>query len=917
MKPAYAELRQQVSYLGRLLGDTIIEQEGRRLFDLVERVRRLAKAGREGDQAAQEALLRLIEGLPLEDARGVVKAFASFFQLVNLAEDAERVRVAHRRLLQAAAEGTPMAETIAEAVQRLHAQGMTAQEVQGLLDQLLVMPVMTAHPTEAKRRTVLIKLARISAELHRLEYHSPTPAEEREAEALIREEIASLWQTEVTRTRKPTVLDEVRNGLYYFEHTLFDLVPRLYMDLQEALARYYPGVEFRIPQFLRFGSWIGGDCDGNPFVTPTVIEETLRSHKALAIRLYQQAIERMYGLLSSDESYGISSDLWDSLDADAELLPEEAAHYRQLYPRQPYRQKIALVYRKLQLTAEANQQPWRQYYVPRRGEYLNEDEFIADLTVMQESLRRHRGERMAAGRLGRLVTQARVFGFHLATLDIRQHSRRHTQALSEVFARYGMVPNYAGLTEVERSALLTAELLNPRPLVPLWLDFSPATNEVLEVFRVIRRAHQRVGPRAIKSYIVSMTSAPSDVLAVLLLAKEVGVDSRLGVVPLFETLPDLEAAPSVMEALFANPAYHRHLQTQSNHQQIMVGYSDSNKDGGYLGANWALYRAHEALATACGRYGVTLTLFHGRGGTIGRGGGPANRAILAQPANAIRGRLKMTEQGEVVSERYSNPRVAHRHLEQIIHAVLLTGGAPATYRPEQMQRWREIMNALSRIAETTYRQLVYGTPELVVYFQTATPIEEISELNIASRPARRQASQRIEDLRAIPWSFAWTQTRVNLPGWYGLGSALQGWAGEDEERWRELQTMYREWPFLRATVDNAQMALRKADMQIASLYTRLTSPEVAAAIFPRLREEYERSVAAVLRLTGHDDLLADEPWLQRAIRLRNPYIDPLNYAQVALLMRLRENGEPAEEDILQRTVRMTINGIAAGLRNTG
>lgn len=917
MKPAYAELRQQVSYLGRLLGDTIIEQEGRRLFDLVERVRGLAKAGRMGDTAAQEELLHLIEGLPLEDVDGVVKAFTTFFQLVNLAEDAERVRVAHRRQLQAAAEGVPVAETIAEAVQRLRNQGLSAADMQALLDRLLVMPVMTAHPTEAKRRTVLIKLARIGDQLHRLEYHSPTPAEAAEAEALIREEVASLWQTEVTRTRKPTPLDEVRNGLYHFEHTLFDLVPRLYTELEQALARAYPGVSFRIPQFLRFGSWIGGDCDGNPFVTPAVIEETLRSHKALALRLYQQAIERMYGLLSSDESYGISPELWDSLDADAELLPEEAAHYRQLYPRQPYRQKIGLVYRKLQLTAEANQHSWRHEHIPRSGEYTNEEQFIADLVVMQESLRRHRGERMAAGRLGRLITQARVFGFHLATLDIRQHSRRHTQALSEVFARYGMVSNYAGLTEVERSALLTAELLNPRPLVPLWLDFSPATNEVLEVFRVIRRAYQLIGPRAIKSYIVSMTSAPSDVLAVLLLAKEVGMDNRIGVVPLFETLPDLEAAPGIMEALFANPAYRRHLKTQGNHQQIMVGYSDSNKDGGYLSAHWALYQAHEALAMACARHQVTLTLFHGRGGTIGRGGGPANRAILAQPTNAIRGRLKMTEQGEVVSERYSNPRVAHRHLEQIIHAVLLTGGAAPSDGSGREGRWREIMAALSDLARRAYRGLVYENPALVVYFQTATPIEEISQLNIASRPARRQATDRIEDLRAIPWSFAWTQTRVNLPGWYGLGAALQGWAGDDADRWRELQAMYREWPFFHAMVDNAQMALRKADMQIATLYNRLAPAEVARAVFPRLREEYERSVAAVLQLIGHDDLLAEEPWLQRAIRLRNPYVDPLNYAQVALLQRLRRADGSLDEDILQRTVRMTINGIAAGLRNTG
>jgi phosphoenolpyruvate carboxylase len=917
MTTPHTELRRQVNFLGALLGETIREQEGEQRFALVEAVRHLAKAGREGDTAAQEALLQRIETLPLEDVRVVVKAFASFFQLVNLAEDQERVRVLHHRLQQAAAAGKPMAETIADAVRQLHEQGLSAAEMQALLDRLLVVPVLTAHPTEAKRRTVLIKLARIAAQLHRCEFHAPTPAEAAEAEAFIREEIASLWQTEETRIRQLTVMDEVRNGLYYFEHTLFDLIPRLYADLEEALARYYPGVSFRIPQFLRLGSWIGGDCDGNPFVTPAVIEETLRSHKALVLRLYQQAIERMYGLLSSDESYGVSPELRESLEADAGLLPEEAAHYRQLYPRQLYRQKMALIYRKLQLTAEANQQPWRAEPGPRRGEYAHEDEFIADLVVMQESLRRHRGERLATGRLGRLVNQARIFGFYLATLDIRQHAGRHAQALAELFRRYGMVADYLRCPEAERQALLTAEILNPRPLVPGRLDFSPTTNETLEVFRVIRRGHERIGKRAIKSYIVSMTAAPSDILAVLLLAKEAGLADDLGIVPLFETLADLEAAPGIMNSLFTNPVYRRHLQALDEQQQIMIGYSDSNKDGGYVAANWALYRAHEALTSVCARHGVVLTLFHGRGGTIGRGGGPANRAILAQPPGAINGRLKLTEQGEVVSERFANPRVAHRHLEQIIHAVLLTGGRSTPLDRERQHRWQAVMTTLSHLARQAYRHLVYETPELRLYFQTATPIAEIGRLNIASRPARRQATDRIEDLRAIPWSFAWTQTRVNLPGWYGLGTALQDWADNDAERWQELRDMYQGWPFFRAMIDNAQMALRKADMPIASLYTRLAPPEIAAVIFPRLQAEYDRTVAAVLRLTEQTDLLDNEPWLQRSIRLRNPYVDPLNYAQVALLRRLRAGGETDPDEALQRTVWMTINGIAAGLRNTG
>ena len=575
------------------------------------------------------------------------------------------------------------------------------------------------------------------------------------------------------------------------------------------------------------------------------------------------------------------------------------------------------MYRKLGATLEASARPWRADHVVRPGTYRHAGELLADLRLLQESLRAHRAGRLADGRLGTLVRQVEIFGFHLASLDLREHSDRHAGAIAEVLGRYGSGPGYAGAGEEERARLLTAEILSGRPFAPHRLDFSPATNETLDLFRLVRRAHERVGEAAVESYVVSMTRGPSDLLAVLLMARDAGVSDRLDVVPLFETVADLHAAPATMERLLANPAYARHLAARGGAQTIMVGYSDSNKDGGYLTANWELHRAQRALAAACRTHGVALTLFHGRGGTVGRGGGPTNRAILAQPPESVGGRLRLTEQGESVTNRYANPALARRHLEQLVHAVLVAGARRPAGGPSRGGAWEQAMDALSPLAERSYRGLVHETPALVPYLAAATPLDEIGRLNIGSRPARRGPATGLADLRAIPWVFAWTQSRVSLPGWYGLGSALTGWAGEDEERWALLATMYREWAFFRTLVDNAQLALRGADMLIAAVYATLAPPADREAVFPRLREEYRRTEAALCRLTGQRDLLDEAPWLQRSIRVRNPYVDPMNYVQVALLRRLRDHPDEAEAEEMRDAVRLSVNGIAAGLRNTG
>jgi phosphoenolpyruvate carboxylase len=930
-------LSEQIHQLGDLLGDTIKEQEGEALFTLVEEIRHLAKAHRGGDEAAGQRLLALVDGLPLERAYGVVKAFATYFQLVNLAEEEERVRVLHRRARRAHEENEPMDETIAEAVLRLRDAGVSESEMQALLGRLLIMPVLTAHPTEAVRRAVLAKLDRVSDILRRFDFVRLTPHQEAQAWTALREELASLWQTEETRTTKPTVLDEVRNGLYYFESTLFDQVPEIYEKLELALADAWPDTTFDIPIFLRYGSWIGGDRDGNPFVTPEVTEQALREHKGMALRLYRRALDRMHGHFTASRlRYEISAALKASLEADAALFPERARMVAAHYPEQPYRQKLFFVFDRLEATARANTETWHGARARVPGEYSTVDEFLTDLRLVQDSLRQHPGGwRLASGRLATLIRQVEIFGFHLATLDVRQHAARHTAAIAELVARLDPTSDYGSLGESERVALLTRELASPRPMLLADDGLSEAAREVVAPFQLITSAHNELGTSAVDSYVVSMTADVSDALGVLWLATLAGCAGDLDIVPLFETVDALHRAPKILGTLFAHPAYAMHLERRGRAQQVMIGYSDSNKEAGYLSANWELHLAQRSLARTCTEHDIGLTLFHGRGGSVGRGGGPANRAILAQPADSVRGRLKLTEQGEVITNRYANADIAHRHLEQIVSAVLLTSGPrqgrtlPKKQAPALRSRggeWEQAMSALSPIAKRTYCDLV-GTEVLLRYFHETTPIDEIGRLNIGSRPPRRQATERLEGLRAIPWVFAWMQCRVTLPGWYGLGTAFTEWAGDDDRRWAMLSTMYREWPFFRTMIDNAQMSMRKADLLIAQVYARLAGEATRERVWPAIATEFERTEGAILRLTRQRDLLDDERWVQRSIKVRNPYIDPMNYIQVALLRRLRRvrgdsepsatTAHPEDPEALRRVVLLTVNGIAAGLRNTG
>jgi phosphoenolpyruvate carboxylase len=906
----------QVRLLGDILGRTIAEIEGDTERELVERVRGLAKAHRGGDVPAGERLTELVTTLPTGQARIVVTAFAAWFRLVNLAEDQGLARqLVADRLANAETGDAPFPETLRDAVAQFAAQGCSAQETADALAQLTVRPVLTAHPTEAKRRTTLTKLGRVADALGRLDQFDLGPEDRADTEAYLAEEIASLWLTDETRVRPPTVIDEVRNGLYWIDAVLFDLVPRLYRELDAAFRAAYPDAPGPdLESALRLGSWIGGDRDGNPNVTPEVTEATWREHQTMAIRLLRRSIDRMHAHLSVSERRGTSPELDERMRSLRDAHPEAAADIDRRYPQQPHRQFLALVYQQLLTTERHAARTWRadRRTVPER--YTSSTELVADLEVLRASLRSVGARAIADGRVADLEVQARVFGFHLLTLDLRQHAARHRAAFTALYRHYGELDDYAALPEDEKVATLERELTSPRPLTPAVLDLDDESRATFELFRLLRRAHERLGPAACDAYVISMTEHVSDVLAVLAMARDAGVDAQLDIVPLFETVDDLHRAPEVMTALFTLPAYRAHLERRGHQQQVMIGYSDSNKDGGYLTATWQLQRAQRALAEVADEHGIALTLFHGRGGSIGRGGGPANAAIRAQPAESVRGRIKLTEQGEVIAARYRDPQLAHRHLEQVLSATLLT--LLPERAPSTTPRVDEVLDRCAELARETYRELVHETPELVAYLHEATPLDAVAELKLASRPARRAAGAGIEDLRAIPWVFGWTQCRVHLPAWYGVGSAFARWVGDDEDRWGELAALHGTSPLLQVTLANVSMALAKADLTIAADYADLARAEVREAVLPRLVAEHDRTVEALRQITGRGPGEHD-PELQEVLRLRDPYLDPLHALQVRLLRRLRTEEDETVASDVRDAVLIATNGIAAGLRNTG
>jgi phosphoenolpyruvate carboxylase len=910
-----APLHRDIRLLGNLLGQVVVSQCGQEVFDWVERIRAAAKEFRQSPgRESAEAFSALIAAVPEQQRRYVIRAFSLYFELVNIAEQNHRIR--RRREYERAEDKRVQRATIKSALDHLRATGYSADDIEELLTHLGLELVLTAHPTEATRRTVLDKHQEIAFILQKLDDPLLTPRELKQLEKSLRVQIVALWQTSPVRKQRITVLDEVRNGLYFLDQILFDVLPYVHMQLEEQLAEHYPDREWRVPSFIRFGSWMGGDRDGNPSVTADLTFQTLVLHFDLAMRKYEERLRRLGRELSQSlELTGASEELLDSLGTESP-------------PDEPYREKITQILRRLEGTK-------RRYHgalgesTPADSHYRDPSEFLADLRLMEQSLLAHRGEEIVEVHLRPLLRQVELFGFHMATLDIRQHSEVHENAIDELFHLAHLGP-YKELDEAGKVDVLTNLLADPRPLVSPYAELSDATAETLKVFHVVRRSQDLFGQDCIQNYLISMAADVSDLLEVLLLCKEAGlfrwhaggkaVVSRLNVVPLFETIDDLRAAPAIVDRLFRNPVYREQLAARGGEQEIMLGYSDSNKDGGYLTANWELYKAQKALHEVASRHQVRLKFFHGRGGALGRGGGPLERSILAQPPEALRGKVKITEQGEVISQRYGHPEIALRSLESAVSAVLEGASNVQTEKMQATERaWSEFVERLSEASRREYVRFVYENPDFLPYFQQATPIEEIGRLNIGSRPAKRKNSARIQELRAIPWVFSWTQNRHLLPAWYGFGSAVEEAITANADALPTLRRMYRHWPFFRALIDNLQMALAKADMRIAPEYVRLVEdPALGQRVFQSIQAEYERTRRVVLDIIQRDDVLADFRVIRESIGLRNPYVDPLSFFQVLLLRELRSR-RAAGEDVaeLEREVLFTINGIASGLRNTG
>ena len=914
-------LSEDIRLLGNLLGETIVHQAGSSVFDLEESIRGLAKARRAGSAEADVELQEVIQGIShdLDLTGDILKSFSTYFTLINVAEEHQRINVLKQRNEQAFQDRLPMDESILAGFETLKSEGFTAVEVEAFLSQMIVMPVFTAHPTESRRRTTRQILKYLSEELFRLRSSETLDFQRGPLLESLEQAITLLWQSDDGRKRKPTVMDEVRNtGLYFFENTLFDVVPTIYQQVERALKATYPDHDWQVGEILRFGSWIGGDRDGNPFVTNETTLGALQAQQQLILERYAADVHQLYELLSPSLGRAdFAPEFLASLNAERDSVAESEANVLDRFQEEPYRQKLILIYRRILATQERCQELWSEGSDSDRA-YATPEELSNELEALRNSLRSNRGECLAKGRLSELIRRVRVFGFHLATLDIRQHSGKHDDALKEIFKSDDPECDYAVLSEAERVEKLTREIGSARGLTS-GLNFSEETNQTVSLFRVIHTAQREVGPPSIQNYVVSMTESESDILEVLLLACDANLLGCVDLVPLFETVADLKAAPQIMSRLFTNEVYRKHLEMRGSGQQIMIGYSDSNKDGGFLQANWMLYKAQQDLANVCEKHGIQLTLFHGRGGSIGRGGGPANRSILAQPPDSIRGRIRITEQGEVVSSRYTHGEIAERHLQQLLNAVICSFGRRPSY--DRYAEWSAIMESMSEIAHEKYRTLV-GRGDFLDYFHQATPIDQIGELNLGSRPARRKTTSEIADLRAIPWVFAWTQSRTNIPSWYGVGTAIQDWllgnnGKVDESKLQSLQKMYASWPFFKTVLANVHLGLSRADMGIARLYSELCPGDAGESVFSDIDAEYQRTRDWVLKITGHEQLLETEPWLQHSIRMRNPYVDPMNYLQVALLERLRNTEGEAESARIRQAILQSLNGIVGGLQSVG
>jgi phosphoenolpyruvate carboxylase len=921
-------LVEDIRLLGRILGDVIRTQEGPEAYELVEQIRKLSVAfRRDADHEADKALKKLLKGLPGDRAVSVIRAFTYFSHLANLAEDRHHIR---RRAIHERA-GHTQEGSIDVALQRLRWAGITPKSISDMLATSYVSPVLTAHPTEVQRKSILDAerdIAHLLTERDAIKARAAmvnaakdalTPKELAANEQQMRARVMQLWQTRLLRFTKLTVADEIENALSYYEATFLREIPKLYAELEEAL----PGQP--IASFLRMGQWIGGDRDGNPNVTAQTLEHALTRQSDVALRHYLTEVHYLGSELSLS---AMLVPFGPEMQALAERSPDTNEHRQD----EPYRRALTGIYARLAATLKnLTGGDAARHAVAPQNPYTSAEEFLADLRVIEASLCSHHGEAVAAQRLHPLIRAVEVFGFHLATVDLRQSSDQHEEVVAELLTTARVEKHYSQLDEHAKQALLLGLLNDARPLRVPGADYSAHTVSELAIFETAQRMLRTFGKQAIRHYIISHTETVSDLLEVLLLQKEVGLMrgtldgeaiNELIVVPLFETIEDLRNAAPIMRDFYALPGVAALVQRSGGEQDIMLGYSDSNKDGGIFTSNWELYRAEIALVELFDKlersHCITLRMFHGRGGTVGRGGGPSYQAILAQPPGTVRGQIRLTEQGEVIGAKFANPEIGRRNLETLVaatlEATLLQPTKPAT---------RAFLDAAAELSEASfhaYRALVYETPGFTDYFFGATPLKELAQLNIGSRPASRKALQKIEDLRAIPWGFSWGQCRLTLPGWLGFGSAVQAFLDKPDAAERKaalalLQKMYRQWPFFRTLLSNMDMVLAKSDLALASRYAELVGDSrLRKKIFTAIEAEWHRTADALAQITGEKNRLESNPALARSIRHRFPYIDPLHHLQVELIRRYREG--KADERV-QRGIHISINGIAAGLRNTG
>ena len=895
--------------LSGVLEEVICASEGKPAVELHHRAVALGRRSRDGDAAAADELAGLVADLEVRELELLVRMLTCWHQLMNLAEDNDRVRRLRAREL--AEVPAPRRGSLRHAITNLAASGISASDLHDALANAEVQLVMTAHPTEARRRTTVNKLARIFSMLRSLDERLPVPGEQEELRRRIAAAVQELWSSDELRAVSPTVLDEVRAGLIYFTSTLSRVVPALYRDLDAAVRESYPDDEVVVPPLLTFGSWMGGDRDGNPNVTPALTAVALEQMKEACLTHVERVVGELAGRVTlSARVAGEPEELSQLLTNTASRAPDLAAFVRERNPEEPYRQLFKLLAERVRFTRKGLD-----------GGYHRSEELVADLRTAECALRDQHAGFVAADTLRDVIRQVEVFGFHFAQLDVREHADIHRHALDEILGALGVQEGYASLPESERMALLEREIADRRPLIPGDISgFSASTREVVETFRTMRELLDGAHAGALNAYIVSNTTGPADLLEILLLMKEVGLaraggsGAVLRIVPLFESGDTLAAAADTMRTLLKTPVYRAAVDAVGE-QEVMVGYSDSNKDVGYVASGWGIYRAQIEVAAVMREHGVRWQFFHGRGGAVGRGGGPSNIAILAQPPGTVAGRLKVTEQGEMLSAKFSVTEIAHRELELTTSAVLQTTLDRDVAAPS-VPRFEAIVAEMAECSKKVYRDLVYGDPEFADYFHAATPVREIQRLQLGSRPSRRRESARIEDYRAIPWVFSWTQTRAVLPAWYGLGTALE--AAREHHGTAVVREMERDWPFFSALISNAEMACAKADLDIARRYSELYEDEVARErIWNAISDELERTVRELQHVRGEEHPLDREPVLQRTIARRNPFIDPLSFVQLELLRRLRAPGGDPDDPDLVRASLLTINGIAGGLRNTG